>query len=762
MAAQSDCGYVSVPENRSADNGKTIKLAVVRVHSTSDHPGAPVIEGTGGPGAAGLAGAKNILEESAGILADRDWVFFSQRGTQFAQPWLDCKEYNAAPLEAAKNGWSMDEELAHSKDAIQACIDDFKAQGVDLTGYNSVENAEDINAIRQALGYDKVIYYGQSYGTLLGQFLMRIHPEIVEAIILDGIAPASARHWTDVTDFAAAFQNVFDACARDEACHAAYPDPKGALAKGLESLKTNPPSMEIDAGNGQKVTVKASESLVMNTLFLLMYVKSAMLPAVVYQFSQGNVAVLSQLAPLTLSSDVARVQHLAMVCSDDPVNSLEEANLDSLPEMYRDLVRYDAVNYVNGCGFLKLPQLPDSSDELIQSDIPALLLQGGLDPATPVKAGNLVEPGLTNSYNVIVPAGAHIQLHSPCVQSIMKAFMNDPQTAPDTSCVDPQIPFTVPPAATPQPAATSAPASFSSAWEAVDCSTFKLSETVAQVSDCGYVTVPAKHEQPDGPTIQLAVVRVRSTGDNPAPDPLIMEQGGPGGSTIALFPGLLTNKPSIAPLLDTRDIIFVEQRGTEYSRPFLSLPEQDAWEVSVAKGQASENDYSYVKTYAERMQAEGVDFTAFTSKQNAADMYAAAEALGYDQFNYYGVSYGTLLGQYVMNQAKDHPGMLRSVILDSVVPMDFDEDSTQGPGRQQRHAGFLCRLRRRPGLRKGFPGSGAEGHGQGGRTERQSARDHPDPAGWQQGQTSLSRHDLTRLIFDTLYSTELTKMLPAT
>ena len=317
-----------------------------------------MIEGTGGPGGAGLGGAQNILEESAGILADRDWIFFSQRGTQYAQPWLDCKEYNEVPLEAAKNGLSMDEELAHLKDAIQTCIDDFKAQGVDLTGYNSVENAEDINAIRQALGYDKIIYYGQSYGTLLGQFLMRTHPEIVEAIILDGIAPASAKHWTEVTDFAAAFQNVFAACAKDEACHAAFPDPEGALAKGLEGLKTNPPSIEIDAGNGQKVTVKASKSLVMNTLFLLLYINSGLLPETVYQFSQGNVALLSQLAPLVLSNDVARLQHLAMVCSDDPVNSLGEANLDNVPEMYRGLVRYDAVNYVNGCGILKLPQLP--------------------------------------------------------------------------------------------------------------------------------------------------------------------------------------------------------------------------------------------------------------------------------------------------------------------------------------------------------------------------------------------------------------------
>ena len=133
--------------------------------------------------------------------------------------------------------------------------------------------------------------------------------------------------------------------------------------------------------------------------------------------------------------------------------------------------------------------------------------------------------------------------------------------------------------------------------------------------------------------------------------------------------------------------------------------------------------------YARRMQGEGVDFTAFTSKQNAADMYSVADALGYDQFNYFGVSYGTLLGQYVMDQAKDHPGMLRSVILDSVVPINFDEELLKDQDCQQRHAGFLRRLRRRPGLRQRFPRPGEEGHGQSRRVERHPGRDHRYPAG---------------------------------
>lgn len=70
---------------------------------------------------------------------------------------------------------------------------------------------------------------------------------------------------------------------------------------------------------------------------------------------------------------------------------------------------------------------------------------------------------------------------------------------------------------------TSKPASFGSAWQSVDCKTFDVPDAIAAKSDCGYVTVPEQHAQPNGPTIQLAVVRTRSSGKNPALDPLFVE-----------------------------------------------------------------------------------------------------------------------------------------------------------------------------------------------------------------------------------------------
>jgi pimeloyl-ACP methyl ester carboxylesterase len=221
--------------------------------------------------------------------------------------------------------------------------------------------------------------------------------------------------------------------------------------------------------------------------------------------------------------------------------------------------------------------------------------------------------------------------------------------------------------------AKSESAHFGDAWQTVDCKTFDVPESVAVQSDCGYVTVPEQHAQPNGRTIQLAVIRTRSSSKNPAPDPLYVEQGGPGDSTIGdIVNGALPNYPELPALLKSRDLIFLEERGTRYSKPFLSCPELNEHYIAVAKGEIGYTDPSWFKACNNRLKARGINPNAFNTRENAADVYFVAETLGYPQFNYYGVSYGTLLGQYVIAQADKHKAKLRSVILDGVVTTNID------------------------------------------------------------------------------------------
>lgn len=222
-------------------------------------------------------------------------------------------------------------------------------------------------------------------------------------------------------------------------------------------------------------------------------------------------------------------------------------------------------------------------------------------------------------------------------------------------------------------------AKFGATWQSVDCKTFDVPAAVAARSDCGYVTAPEQHAVPAGRTIQLAVVRIRSTGKRPAADPLFVEQGGPGDSTIGVlvnqvFPAL----PELQAVLQSRDLVFVEERGTRYSRPFLSCPEYDARNIAVAKGEMAYTDPGWFKTCQARFQAQGIRLEAFNTLENAADVYFVAETLGYRAFNFYGVSYGTLLGQYVIAQADQHKSKLRSVIIDGVVRADIDFNLASG------------------------------------------------------------------------------------
>lgn len=222
-------------------------------------------------------------------------------------------------------------------------------------------------------------------------------------------------------------------------------------------------------------------------------------------------------------------------------------------------------------------------------------------------------------------------------------------------------------------AATPARATFGPAWQGVDCKTFDVPAAVAVQSDCGYVTAPEQHAQPGARTIQLAAVRIRSASRRPAADPLFVEQGGPGDSTIGVIVDwAVLALPELQAVLKTRDLVFVEERGTRYSKPFLSCPEYDARNIAVAKGEMAYTDPAWFKTCHDRFKSQGINLNAFNTRENAADVYFVAQTLGYRAFNYYGVSYGTLLGQYVIAQADKHKAKLRSVILDGVVRPDID------------------------------------------------------------------------------------------
>lgn len=458
IAAKADCGTVTVPEKRGesglALGDKTIQLGVARLRSTSKTPGAPIFQGEGGPGGSGLlfisqeAGAAGIdmSKNNAATLADRDWVYFTQRGTKGAKPFLTCPAYDAISYNAALNGWTREEKEAEIVEALEGCRDKYAAEGVDFSAYNTNENAADIKDIAAALGYDKIIYYGISYGTWLGQFIMRNHPEILEAVILDGIAPAEFTAYNQISDFQASFRQVFEACKADAACGKFYPDLEAELSEVVAKLEANPAPVVVTHSDGTTVTLKIDGFTVLNHLFGTIVGNSIEVPWTIDKLKMGDPATLALMAPSapSPSGDNGRIMHFAVLCSDDPNASLEEFKLDELAPVYEPYAWDDAIRLVSGCQVLNVPQLPDVSDQPVTSDLPVLLLNGALDPATSPAYGPMIGKYLPNSQSILFPTAGHGQARNDCAMSILSAFAKDPMAKVDTSCITPKMTFVTP------------------------------------------------------------------------------------------------------------------------------------------------------------------------------------------------------------------------------------------------------------------------------------------------------------------------------
>ncbi len=187
---------------------------------------------------------------------------------------------------------------------------------------------------------------------------------------------------------------------------------------------------------------------------------------------------------------------------------------------------------------------------------------------------------------------------------------------------------------------------------------------------CGFVTVPENRSSNSGRVLRLAVAKFHSTSQNPAPDPVLFLQGGPGGEALQLA----ANGYSVfvQPFLGTRDYITFDQRGTGYSEPLMNCDELDKVHRLDIYGnlELETRELVYQNAFFScggLLQSQGIDLTAYSTVESAADLRDIVRLLGYEKVNLYGVSYGTRLALVTM---RNHPEIVRSAILDSVVPVE--------------------------------------------------------------------------------------------
>src|SRR5436853_552676 len=154
-----ELGRLLVPERRSDPDSHLIEVAFVRLKSTAQQPGPPLVFLAGGPG---LSGIDELRRETlqpwfVALRQVGDVIALDQRGTGLSNPCLDCPEAWDLPLDRPD---SREEVLRVAREKAQICVNFWRQQGVDLAGYTTEESADDIEDLRKALGYNTLNLYG--------------------------------------------------------------------------------------------------------------------------------------------------------------------------------------------------------------------------------------------------------------------------------------------------------------------------------------------------------------------------------------------------------------------------------------------------------------------------------------------------------------------------------------------------------------------------------------------------------------------------
>ncbi len=462
-----ECGLLQVPENREDPDSRFIELHFIKLVSTWDdeeakddedgedsglEPGRrddPVIYLTGGPGASAEYYVERFKDH--GIRKHRDLYILEQRG--IANSGDFCETYFSRNPDIG-NVDSFAKSAEASRIAAEDCARNAMAAGVDVSAYNTIENARDVKALRMALGFDKWNVWGISYGTLLGQAYIKEDPEGILAAVLDAIVPLDARahevSWRVVNWYDRDLRKLDELCQGDKGCAKSYPDLGERVRDAARATMDEPIVVEVE-DTERYPTGKAYffSNMAAFLPFMLFYEQSnyAALPAIIHAWADAvenrDEALFKAIAAAPTGDffGISQGMYDAIMCNDgyrEAAIASTAADRAEFPVLTAAIAAEgDAQAAADSCISLGLTPRPREQYAAVQTDIPTLLVEGDMDPITPPPLAHVIEPGFTNGTYVEFPYAGHGPTRSvECAGDLLNKFYDDPEAEPDLACVD--------------------------------------------------------------------------------------------------------------------------------------------------------------------------------------------------------------------------------------------------------------------------------------------------------------------------------------
>lgn len=427
------CGKYEVFEDREAKRGRKIGLNIVVLPALSETPAPdPVFWLDGGPGVAATGAAAGAR---AGYMArlrkERDLVFVDQRGTGGSNP-LEC-DIADDPSDPQRFFGEL-----FPLDKVRECRERLE-KIANLALYTTPIAMDDLDEVRDALGYDKINLVAGSYGTIAAQAYMRRHPDHVRAVFLVGVANPGIKQPLPFAKGAQySLDRLFEDCAADEACRKSFPNLRKEFAAVLARFDKGPVVTElINPSTRQRQTVKIARGNFVEQLRLMLYSthSASFVPLLIHRAFENDYLTFEALAlRYNPGRRVARGMYLTVTCSESaPFIAEQEIVKETEGTFVGD---YRVRRHIEACREWPRGNIARSFINPVKSDAPVLLVSGDLDASTPHWLGEEVVKHLPNGRRVLIRYYGH-QMDGQCVDGLLAEFIEKGSARGlDTTCTE--------------------------------------------------------------------------------------------------------------------------------------------------------------------------------------------------------------------------------------------------------------------------------------------------------------------------------------
>ena len=447
-ALHARCATISVPFDR-ADPGlgtTHVAFAVVPRRDVA-RPSLGTIAGPGGPGSFLIDRAADVAATFTPLRDRRDLVLVDPRGTGRSDP-IACRSLADVAL-----GFTPPARMSA---AIGAC---GRELGPRVGAYGNAAVADDLDAVREALGIERLDLFGASYGTYFMTVYAGRHPEHVRSIVLDAGYPIAYDQW-GLDKLAAARRGVRLACMRTRACRgsAVLAD----VARLAARLRRHPVSFTARAG-GRRLRLRIDENALATAVYGSGDPRSlGRLPAMVRSALEGDLTPLRRqvetwqlglagvLADPKAGGSAGESAFLAGACHDfprafsyaDSVPARRAAHASALAALDAGaLAPFSAAAWVHA-GFespdwcLEWPADPTAGPPLAPGtplpDVPVLALSGDLDTNVSASQGRAAAALYPRGTFVEIPNAGHTPTDgNPCAAVLAAHFIRALSASPD-------------------------------------------------------------------------------------------------------------------------------------------------------------------------------------------------------------------------------------------------------------------------------------------------------------------------------------------